>query len=253
MNNEQKKSGHDKFNLWLANLSYAAVLITLILIMVQVYYAKQTMVEANEWEKAKVTIEDIERLKENLKGTALYGKNEVLWFADKLWPDFTNPQKYELSDTLRIIYSSLFDSREKFLEDFEKSLAILDAFAYPIIMGYASEMGAYQSVGKDYFLYGNYIMPIAFHDFPNIGHYAKLLFRLWRVRYELMATKDPQGFIDKLKNSPKEYSGNITNYMLCFDGSEITPASIEKYHEKLEKELKKIQKEIEVFRENSLK
>ena len=246
MNNEQKKSGHDKFNLWLANLSYAAVLITLILIMVQVYYAKQTMVEANEWEKAKVTIENIERFKENLSKTALYGKTEALWFAGRQWPDMTTSQGFELSDTLRIIYWSLCDSNQlKMTIDFEKTLAILDAFAYPIIMGYASETGSYQSVIKEYYTYGNYILPIAFHEpgYKYMGNYAKLLYRLWRVKSELqfLASMDIE-FVTK----------NINN-MLCFEGTEITPVSLKQYEKKLEKELKKIQKEIEVFRENSLK
>jgi hypothetical protein len=63
MSNEQKQTRYTKFHIWLASLSYIGVLITLFLIVVQIFYAKQTMVEANEWEKAKVTMENIERFR----------------------------------------------------------------------------------------------------------------------------------------------------------------------------------------------
>ena len=39
--------------------------------MAQVIIARRSMVESSEWEKAKVTIENIERFQENLKETAL--------------------------------------------------------------------------------------------------------------------------------------------------------------------------------------
>jgi len=250
MDNEQKKSRNDKFNVWLANLSYIAVVITLILIMVQIFYAKRTMNEAHEWEKAKMTIENIERFKEHLKETALYGKTNVLLAADGPWPDFTTPEGYKSADTLWIIYNSLFDGdHNKVYDDFFNTLAIMDAFAYPIIMGYASETGSYQSIIREYYWYGNYIMPTAFHHFPNIGLYAKLLYRLWRTRseYEIFIRQQAD------ENARIEYFKQNINKLLCFDGTEITPASIEQYSEKLEKELKKIQKEIEVFRKNSLK
>jgi len=247
MDNEQKKSRNDKFNVWLANLSYIAVVITLILIMVQIFYAKRTMNEAHEWEKAKMTIENIERFKEQLKETALYGKTGTLWFAGRSYPDMTTPKGYELTDTLRTVYFSLFDDRAKAFEDFEKTLNILDAFAYPIIMGYASETGSFQSAIKEYYTYGNFIMPIAFHaqGYKYMGNSAKLLYRLWRVKSELLTV-----FNMDIEDLKKNFS---INDLLCFDGTEITPASLEQYREKLEKELKKIQKEIEVFRKNSLK
>ena len=177
----------------------------------------------------------------------MYGKTETLWFAGRPLPDMATPKGYELTDTLRIIYFSLFDDKDKAFEDFEKSLAILDAFAYPIIMGYASETGSFQSVIKEYYTYGNYILPSTFQNsgYKYMGNYAKLLYRLWRVKSELMTVFNMN--IEDLKKNI-----NTVN-LLCFDGTEITPASIEKYHKKLEEELKKIQNEIEVFRKNNLK
>jgi hypothetical protein len=218
--------------------------------MLQVFYAKQTMVEANEWEKARVTIENIERFKEKSKETALYGKTEALLLADGLWPDFTTPEGYQSADTLRKIYIALLDGdSKKWLEDYFYTLNTMDAFAYPIIMGYASETGSYHSVVREYYWFGNYIIPDAFHQTPNIGHHAKLLYRLWRTRSEYEAIKDPR----KDENEKIEFYMKNINKMLCFDGTEITPASLKQYEKKLENEFKKIQKEIEVFRKNSLK
>jgi hypothetical protein len=48
-------------------------------------------------------------------------------------------------------------------------------------------------------------------------------------------------------------TGEITDFMLCFEGTEITPATLKQYEKKLEKELKKIEKEIEIFRKDRLK
>jgi len=41
--------------------------------------------------------------------------------------------------------------------------------------------------------------------------------------------------------------------LLYFEGTEITPASLKQYEKTIEKELKKIQKEIVDFRKSSLK
>jgi len=244
MGKEQEKKQKAKFSVWLANLSYIGVLITLILIVVQVYYAKQTMIESNEWEKAKVTIENIERFKEKLKETALYGRLDILAVADRGYPDFTTDEGFHSADTLRKIYFSLFEgNRLKMYEDFLYTLDVLDAFAYPIIMGYASETGSYQSVRREFGWFSNFIMPDAFQNFKPIGLYAKLLHRLWRVKSELLII--PKQNIEKLKTN------NI--FLLYFEGTEVTPATIKQYEKKLEKELKKIQKEIEEFRKNSLK
>ena len=180
--------------------------------------------------------------------------------AGRQWPDFTTTKGYELSDTLRKRYESLFEGNGyKLAEDFEKTLAILDAFAYPIIMGYASEIGSMVSVPKEFVTYGNYIIPRAFHHggYALMGSNAKLLHRLWRVRGEL-------GIIKLVSHSQIEVvlekqrldfnpTGEITDFMLCFEGTEITPATLKQYEKKLEKELKKIEKEIKEFRKMSLK
>ena len=104
---------------------------------------------------------------------------------------------------------------------------------------------------------------MAFHQsgYAFMGNNAKLLHRLWRIRSEL-------GII-KLASYSHSYSqievmlekqrldfnqtGEITDFMLCFEWSEITPATFKQYEKKLEKELKKIEKEIKDFRKMSLK
>ena len=244
MENEQKQSRFAKFNYLLATLSYIGVLITLILIVIQIYYAKQTMTESNEWEKAKVTIENIQLFKEKLKETALYGNNEILWRADRGFPDFTTFEGYQSVDTLRHIYNNLFDGDYNAKQtDFLYTLSVMDDFAYPIIMGYASETGSYRSVYDLYLRYGNYILPDAFHLYKPSGQHAKLLHRLWRVKGEILYLPNWDSV---------SLRGNMS-HLLCFEGDEVTPATLKQYGKKLEKELKKIQKEIEDFRKNSLK
>ena len=234
---------------WLSIIYGIATLLTLFFIMAQAFLARQAMIQSNEWEKAKVTIENIEHFKEKLQETALYGKTEALRFSDKIWPDFSTSKGWEASDTLQRIYWSLFEDKLKVLEDYEKSLAILDAFAYPIIMGYANEFGSFQSVIREYYMYSNYIMPYAFKTYVHIGHHAKLLHRLWRVRTEQVLLKNPYIDESQIVNTLAE---NINN-LLCFEGTEVTPESLKQYEKKLEEELKKIQKEIKFFRKNSMK
>ena len=213
--------------------------------MAQAYFARRSMIQSSEWEKAKMTIENITRFKENLKETALHGRTQTFWLAGRPWPDLTTPEGFAYSDTLRIVYLSIFEDHTNFFEDFEKTFSILDDFAYPIIMGYASEMGSFKSVIKEYYTYGNFILPLAFHEsgYKHMGYHAKLLYRLWRVRVE----------IDMLPSWSIEYISENRNNLLCFGGTEVTPTSLRQYEKKLDKELKKIQKEIEVFRKSSLK
>ena len=73
------------------------------------------------------------------------------------------------------------------------------------------------------------------------------MYRLWRVRTEQIVIANTIEYADV-----KSLEEN-RNRMLCFEGTEITLHSLKKYEKKLDKELKKIQKEIEEFRENSLK
>ena len=243
MNNNPKKGFIYHVKEWLPHLYYAGALISFILILAQVYFAKRSIIQSSEWEKAKLTIENIERFKENLTHTALYGKTEALTFSDRLWPDFSTSKGLEASDTLREIYWSLFEDHLEVQEDFRKALAILDAFAYPIIMGYANEFGSFQSVISEFYSYSNYIMHYAFGPKINVGQHAKLLYKLWRIRTELQF----------LPNMDNESIMEQKNNLLYYEGTEVTPASLKQYEKKLEKELKKIRKEIEVFRKNSMK
>jgi len=249
MSNEEKKGIMHNVKVWLPNLYYIGTLITLFLIVAQVFFAKRAMIQSSEWENAKVTIENIERFKEKLKETVLYGKTEALIFADGLWPDFTTPEGWNATDTLRKIYWSFFEGDiHKHREDIDKSLSILNSFAYPIIMGYASEIGSYESVSLEFNSYTNFIMPIAFNGFPKLGQHVKLLHRLWRVRHEQATIK-----LVIEKNEYIEELTKVINNLLCFEGTEITPATLKQYEKKLEREFEKIQKEIEVFRKSRMK
>ena len=234
---------------WLLNLYYISTSLTLFFIMAQAFLARNSMKQSSEWEKAKVTIENIERFKENLTQTTLYDHPEALAFSDRLLPDFSTSKGFEASDTLRKIYISFFEDQLEMRKDFEKTLAIFNAFAYPIIMGYASELGSFQSVMGEFHQYSSYIMPWAFKEYKQVGHHVKLLYRLWRVRIELLFITNPS--IDE--SQILEIFMNDINYMLCFEDTEVTPASRKQYEKKLGKELKKIQKEIEDFRKSNLK
>ena len=249
MNSEQKKSRGERMNLWLSNLYYVGTLVSLLFILAQVYYAKRSMVESSEWEKAKITIENIERFKAEISSSPL-NSTEIWLFSDKLWPDFSTPEGQKASDTLRVVYVSLFND-SIIIEELVRSIDIMNAFAYPIIMGYASEIESSQSVIRQYYTYGNYIMPFAFNDFPNIGHHAKLLYRLWRIRYEQLiidiCLADPDN--DELKKNMTENMNNL----LFFEDAEISPASLKKYKNTLKQKFKEMEKEIATFRKNSLK
>jgi hypothetical protein len=245
MNNKQKKSRKEL----MSNIYGICSAITLLFIMAQVFLARHTMVQANEWEKAKVTIENFDRFKENLKETALYGNTFALNQADFLWPDFTTTKGYDATENLRNLYHSYFEDGNKTRQDIEKSLSIFDAFAYPIIMGYANELGSYEMVSLEFNTYTNFYMPMFFRGFPKLGKHIKLLHRLWRVRHEQTIFQH----IDHNNDSFIKVLNENINNLLCFEGTEVTPASLKQYEKKLEKELKKIQKEIKVFRKNNSK
>ena len=243
MNKKRKKSIPQKFKSWLEILYYIGTLMSLLFIMAQVFFARRSIVESSEWEKAKLTIENIERFKEKLHGCELFGKTDILLFADRSWPDFSTIEGYEKTDSLRKIYYALFDGdQSKAFDDYLYTIDVMDAFAYPIIMGYANETGSFVSVYREFMWYGNYMMPYAFHNFINTGPHAKLLHRLWRVKSELFFI--PRWNLEHLQNN--------LDQLLCFEGTEVTPASIKQYEKKLRKELKKIQKEIVEFRKISL-
>jgi hypothetical protein len=117
-------------------------------------------------------------------------------------------------------------------------------------MGYASEEGSYQNALRHYYSCSIFIMPGAFLDYKLLGLHAKLLYRLWKIKAEIM-------FIDNAieKNNDLFYRMIIERkeHLLYYEETDFSEASLIKYRKKLEKKLKEMQKEIEVFRENSLK
>jgi hypothetical protein len=252
------RNWYSKFTAALPNLYYAGTLISLIFIVAQVFYAKRSILESSEWEKAKLTIENIEQFKQELNKSPL-AATDVWLQADRLLPDFSIPEGYGSpeADTLFSVYVSLFNDsitgKEKILtelrEETERMIDVMNTFAYPIIMGYASEMGSFQNVSRQYYTIGAFIMPIAFRTYRNIGIHAKLLYRLWRIRFELMgldnSLRDPgDGEFEDLKK--------YRQMMLFYEATEITEASLRQYRKKLVRELKKMQQEIEDFREAAL-
>lgn len=254
MDNGQKKGLKNNIKVWLSNIYYLCTMLTLFFIMGQVFYAKRTMEQSNEWEKARMTIENIERFQNNLKATALYNHPEALLLGgQRVWPDFSDTENMALGDTLRTVYYSIFDDYDEnskdyiIEEDLKKTMSALDAFAYPIIMGYASELGSYQNAYYDYISYSNYLMYIIYnYGAGNMGLNARLLYRLWRVRLE-QELIEREAFDDEFL----EVIGG-TDYLLCFEGAEVTPTIKKQYEKRLKKELKKMQKEIEEFRRSAL-
>ena len=251
MSKEKKESFASKFNIGLQNLYYIGTLVSLFIILAQVFYAKRSITESSEWEKAKLTIENVERFKKSLSEIKLY-ESEVFILGDGAWPDFSTIDGRKSADTLITAHRSLFFNDTERQYDLLKSLDILDGFAYPIIMGYASEIGSFQSVIREYYTLSNFIMPQVF-DFP-VGHHAKLLYRLWRIRCEYLFCFELKD-INNLSTEELEDLNKPENInrMLCFEDAEVTYETLKKYEKKLDNELKKVQKEIEVFRENSLK
>jgi len=234
---------------WLENIYYIGMLASIIFILGQAYYARRSIIQSSEWEKAKMTIENIERFKEKLKDSPL-SKGDIWLLGDGLWADFSTAEGWMLSDTLRKTYWSLFDNPTDTKEELMRMIETMDAFAYPIIMGYASETGSYQIAIRQYYTFSGFIMPYAFHEFPNIAIHAKLLYRLWRIRSEqMMVDLALTGHYDDIFDS---FKARI-DHLLYYEETDITEASLKKYSKILDKKLKEMQKEIEVFRKNSLK
>jgi len=234
---------------WIQNISYLGGLASLIFIMVQAFFAGRSIVKSSEWEKAKMTIENIERFKDAMNISPL-SKDYVWLKGDGLWADASDLEKIHLVDTLFNVYWSLFDNEIEASDEVFRMIEAMDAFAYPIIMGYASETGSYQSAMRQYYTYGNFIMPFAFHRATLIGLHAKLLYRLWRIRYELLVVNSC------IESNNDRYYNQLSeriDHLLYFEGTEINESSLKEYRKKLEKKLKEVQKEIKVFRKNSLK
>ena len=121
MSNEKKYSFYSRFSVSLQNLYYVGTLVTLIFIMAQVFFAKRAMNESSEWEKAKMTIENIERFKTNLTEVKLYG-SEIMRLGDGAWPDFSTDEGRKSVETLYFAYKSLFTNEDEKTHDMMKTI-----------------------------------------------------------------------------------------------------------------------------------
>ena len=201
-----------------------------------------------------MTIENIEHFKKDMNISPL-SKNNVWVLGDGLWADASNPEKRQLLDTLLVTYWSLFDKSSDAFDEMVRMTEAMDVFAYPIIMGYASETTSYQSAMRQYYTYGNFVMPFLYRYDLNIGLYAKLLYRLWRIKYEIDIVNSGIEYLsgNETKNKYLEQFMKRKDHLLYYEGTDVTEASLKEYRKKLERKLKDMQKEIKVFRENSLK
>ena len=129
---------------WIRNISYLGGLASVIFIMMQAYFAGRAIIKSSEWEKAKMTIENIEQFKKAMSISPI-SKDNVWLLGDGLWADASNPEKKHLFDTLLFVHWSLFDDTTEASNELFRMIEEMDAFAYPIIMGYASETGSFQS------------------------------------------------------------------------------------------------------------
>jgi len=245
MSNKEKRSK------WLEQIYYVGMLVSIFFIMGQAFYARRSIIQSSEWEKAKMTIENIERFKESLSDSPI---EDVWLLGDRIWPDFSDPKGKELADTLLVTFNSLYDNdMTKVFSEYIRMIEIMDAFAYPIIMGYASEETSLLSTMRQYHAYSNFIMPEAFNTYRNIGFHAKLLYRLWRLRFEIELINNYIASFESMTDSDLYQLKEFKDHLLCYEEVDISKASFQKYKKQLGKKLKEIRKEIEVFRKNSLK
>ena len=245
MSNKEKRSK------WLEQIYYVGMLMSIFFILGQAYYARRSIMQTNEWEKAKMTIENIERFKESLTDSPI---EDVWMLGDRIWADFSTSKGREMADTLLVTFNSLYDNdRTKVFPEYIRMIEIMDAFAYPIIMGYASEESSCLSTMRQYYAYSNFIMPEAYNTFRNIGIHAKLLYRLWRIRYEIMVIDTYVSSFESLADIDLSRFKERQDHLLCYEEADISKASLQKYRKKLDKRLNEMRKEIEVFRKSSLK
>ena len=245
MSNKEKKSK------WLEQIYYIGMLVSIFFILGQAYYARRSIMQSSEWEKAKMTIENIERFKENIADSPI---EDVWQLGDRIWPDFSAPVRVGVADTLLRTFNSLYDNDiYKVFSEYIRMIEIMDAFAYPIIMGYASEETSLLSTMRQYHAYSNFIMPEAFNTFRNIGFHAKLLYRLWRIRFEISIIDNYVATFESMTDSDIYRLKEYQDHLISYDESDFSKASLQKYRKKMDKKLIEMRKEIEVFRKNSLK
>jgi len=257
--NKLKKMTKKKTNKWnnrLQNAFYVGTLASLIFIMLQAYFTRQSAIRASEWEKAKMTIENIERFKEKLNISPLSERNNlnVFLLGDNTWADASTLEGAELiAETLTPAYLSLFDNDGlDATNELIRLIDVMDAFAFPIIMGYASEMASFQIIFRQFYTYSNFIMPSNFHEFPRLGLHAQLLYRLWRIRVEMISVDDYLADISNARFNAREHVKSRKEHLLSFEG-EISEASLRRYRRQLDRKLRDVQREIRDFRRNSLR
>lgn len=256
-NKEPKKNWCKNISVWLPNLYYIGTLVSLIIILAQVFYAKRSIVESSEWEKAKMTIENVERFKVEISKSPI-ASNNIWTLSDGLNPDFSTPEGWNSSraDSLMNIFRSLFEDDSKSFEEvkkeavseLERMIDVMDAFAYPIIMGYANEIGSFHSVSRQFYTYGAFIMPKAFSTYKNIGIHAKLLYRLWRVRFEQIAVNN---LLSRIGENDIYFTSEQRNDYLFLNENKVSKKTLIRYNKRLDAEIKKIKKEIDAFRKSN--
>ena len=237
----------NRLSTWLKNIYYVGTLGSLTFIMFQAFYAKNSVIESSEWEKAKMTIENIENFNKNIIDCVIPADYEL---ADKLWADFSDPEKFHLSEPLRNAYILEFNDSYEASKNTIRALEVFNSFAYPIIMGYASEEASFQNSKYNFQIYSSFIMPYAFAEFSRIGFHAKVLYRLWRIRIEKMIIDD---IILSESEIGMKYLLENKEYLIFYEEADFSISSLKEHSKKLDKRLKAMYKEIEIVRKNSLK
>jgi hypothetical protein len=243
---------NNKWTTWVQIITSIGTLASVIFFMLQAYYARHLIVRSSEWEKAKMTIENSERFKEGMNLSPL--SNSKVWtLGDGTWPDLSTPESWQITDTLRKVFFSLFDNDVEAENELIRLIEVMDAFAYPIIMGYASEEISFLSGMRQFYTYGNFVLPYVFRDNMFIGVHAKLLYRLWRIKSEIWAMDRCKDMGWKFEERVKNQIMSGQELMLAYEEPDFSDASLMKHREKLEKKIKDVQKEIEDYRKKSLK
>jgi hypothetical protein len=209
-------------------------------------------VQSSDWEKARMTIENIERFKEGMNRSPL-SKNEVWILGDKTWPDISTSEGWQLTDTLRKVYWKLFDNQSNADDERIRLIEVMDTFAYPIIMGYASEEISFLSGMRQFYTYGNFVLPDVFRKNLFIGVHAKLLYKFWWMKMEIWIVDkciENDWKYDEMKQNPFMSGADL---IFNYEEPDFSKASLMKHRKKLEGKLKEVQKEIENYRKKSLK
>lgn len=122
---------------------YIAAILSFIFILGRVVFARRSIVESSQWEKAKITIENIDKFKETLAHSPI--ADTIWWRAEGILPDFETEKGRQLYyDSIFPLYISLFTTETEAgrvvqeveaREEIFRFLDVMNDFAYPIIMG----------------------------------------------------------------------------------------------------------------------